>query len=179
MSAGVEFTSGRGASRPVAGFWMAGGSLLRRDGHSSGTLHCCAPRATNPDDKAWTGSEASARAGACLPIRFCFRWGWPCRPRCLSRGALLPHLFTPPAESRSPKAVRSLWCFPWGRPRRTLSGTVFPWSPDFPLLASESGRPADLWRGGDARWRGPRWRKRAAGDRTEKWNALLEKSDVK
>ena len=29
-------------------------------------------------------------------------------------------------------AVRSLWRFPWGRPRRTLSGTVSPWSPDFP-----------------------------------------------
>jgi hypothetical protein len=25
-----------------------------------------------------------------------------------------------------------LWHFPWGRPRRALPGTVFPWSPDFP-----------------------------------------------
>jgi hypothetical protein len=25
-----------------------------------------------------------------------------------------------------------LWHFPWGCPRRTLSGTVFSWSPDFP-----------------------------------------------
>lgn len=40
----------------------------------------------------------------------------------------------PRQESRSSQreAVRSLWRFPWGRPRRTLSGTVFPWSPDFP-----------------------------------------------
>jgi len=30
------------------------------------------------------------------------------------------------------RAVCSLWRFPWGRPRRTLSGTVSPWSPDFP-----------------------------------------------
>ncbi len=29
-------------------------------------------------------------------------------------------------------AVCFLWHFPWGRPRRTLSGAVFPWSPDFP-----------------------------------------------
>ena len=29
-------------------------------------------------------------------------------------------------------AVRSLWHFPWGRPRRPLAGAVFPWSPDFP-----------------------------------------------
>jgi hypothetical protein len=29
-------------------------------------------------------------------------------------------------------AVYFLWHFPWGRPRRPLAGTVFPWSPDFP-----------------------------------------------
>lgn len=29
-------------------------------------------------------------------------------------------------------AVRFLLHFPWGRPRRALPGTVFPWSPDFP-----------------------------------------------
>ena len=28
-----------------------------------------------------------------------------------------------------------LWHFPWGCPRRTLSGTVIPWSPDFPHLS--------------------------------------------
>ncbi len=32
-------------------------------------------------------------------------------------------------------AVCFLWHFPWGRPRRALPGTVFSWSPDFPLLA--------------------------------------------
>ena len=31
-----------------------------------------------------------------------------------------------------PKAVCFLWHFPWGRPRRPLAATVFPWSPDFP-----------------------------------------------
>jgi hypothetical protein len=45
------------------------------------------------------------------------------------------------------RAVRSLWHFPWGHPRRTLSGTVFPWSPDFPPLrpfgTSNSGHPAN------------------------------------
>jgi len=34
------------------------------------------------------------------------------------------------------EAVCFLWHFPWGRPRRTLSGTVFPWSPDFPHLTA-------------------------------------------
>jgi len=40
---------------------------------------------------------------------------------------------SPLPASRGPRqAVCFLWHFPWGRPRRTLSGTVFPWSPDFP-----------------------------------------------
>src|SRR5579871_5005594 len=44
------------------------------------------------------------------------------------------------------RAVCFLWRFPWGRPRRTLSGAVSVWSPDFPPLLSSGGRPAD-WRG--------------------------------
>ena len=31
------------------------------------------------------------------------------------------------------RAVCFLWHCPWGHPRRALPGTVFPWSPDFPL----------------------------------------------
>jgi hypothetical protein len=42
-----------------------------------------------------------------------------------------------------------LWHFPWGRPRRALPGTVFPWSPDFPPPAeAKSGHPA-VWLGKD------------------------------
>ena len=37
----------------------------------------------------------------------------------------------PPVPKRG-RAVCFLWHFPWGHPRRTLSGTVCPWSPDFP-----------------------------------------------
>ncbi len=49
---------------------------------------------------------------------------------------------------RHARAVCSLWHFPWGRPRRTLSGTIFPWSPDFPPRSyPRSGHPA-IWRGG-------------------------------
>ena len=52
---------------------------------------------------------------------------------------------------RRRRAVRSLWHFPWGRPRRTLSGTVFPWSPDFPpprpFETCGSGHPAN-WQAG-------------------------------
>ena len=32
------------------------------------------------------------------------------------------------------RAVYFLWHFPEGRPRRPLTGIVFPWSPDFPPL---------------------------------------------
>ena len=32
--------------------------------------------------------------GRAVPIRSCSRWGLPCRFRCRSRGALLPHPFT-------------------------------------------------------------------------------------
>ena len=47
-------------------------------------------------------------------------------PRCAITAPFHPY--------RCPKAaaVCSLLHFPWGRPRRALPGTVFPWSPDFP-----------------------------------------------
>lgn len=52
----------------------------------------------------------------------------------------------PRAEARS--AVCFLWHFPWGRPRRPLAGTVFPWSPDFPRRrglhrSAAAARPSD------------------------------------
>ena len=58
-------------------------------------------------------------------------------------------------------AVRSLWHCLWGYPRRTLSGAVFPWSPDFPL-PQRSGRPTG-WRRG-ARPPGPEGQARAGGN---------------
>ena len=72
---------------------MAGGSLPRRDGHSSGAR--IAARLEQPTRT--TGHRnlpLSACAESIVPIRFCSRWGLPCRPRCRVRGALLPHLFT-------------------------------------------------------------------------------------
>ena len=85
------------------------------------------------------------------PIRFCSRRGLPCRRRCRRRGALLPHPFTlavAPALTAKPTAVCFLWRYPWGRPRRTLSGAASAWSPDFPPPRRKGGgRPAD-WRYG-------------------------------
>jgi len=65
-----------------------------------------------------------------VPIRSCSRWGLPSPLPCGRGGALLPHRFTL-ARPEGP-AVCSLLRFPWGHPRRTLSGTLPPWSPDFP-----------------------------------------------
>lgn len=80
--------------------------------------------------KAVRGS--SRRLTAAVPTWSCSRWGLPCRRCYQPRGALLPHPFT--LTRTAVRAVCSLWHFPWGRPRRTLSGTVIPWSPDFPPL---------------------------------------------
>jgi hypothetical protein len=53
---------------------------------------CRPSRATNPGDGPEEGRARSLARAA--PIRFCSRWGLPCRPRCRVRGALLPHPFT-------------------------------------------------------------------------------------
>ena len=70
-------------------------------------------------------------------------------PLPVPRWALTPP-FHPCRDPRT-AAVCFLWHFPWGRPRRALPGTVFPWSPDFPLQRPfdpcRSGRPASWhWR---------------------------------
>ncbi len=100
------------------------------------------PRATNPDGGRERPSRPPSLPGAApVPIRSCSRWGLPCRDRCRPRGALLPHPFT---LARGPlpaaQAVCFLWHCPWGRPRRALPGTVFPWSPDFPPPAPPKRR---------------------------------------
>ncbi len=66
------------------------------------------------------------------PIRSCSRWGLPCQHRYRHCGALLPPRFTLTLKPCGNRAVCFLWHYPWGRPRRLLAGTVFPWSPDFP-----------------------------------------------
>ena len=92
----------------------------------------------------WNGPETAPLA----PTWSCSRRGLPCRTRCRARGALLPHPFTLARRPCGPgRAVCSLWHFPWGRPRRVLPGSVFPWSPDFPppsASGGDGGHPA-VW----------------------------------
>ena len=88
------------------------------------------PQATNPGGEPEISPHPCFHTMPAAPIRSCSRWGLPC-PLCYQRGgALLPHRFT--LTLGGPKAVCFLWHCPWGRPRRPLAGTVFPWSPDFP-----------------------------------------------
>ena len=66
-----------------------------------------------PTRTAWIGHRSRGdplrlrRATRAVPIRFCSRWGLPCRLRCRQRGALLPHHFTLTAPSiPAPQAKR-------------------------------------------------------------------------
>src|SRR5204863_6491782 len=68
-----------------------------RDGHSSGTMfaHCLEqPTRTASLTSLPRRYRFRERSACAVPIRFCSRWGLPCRRRCRKRGALLPHLFT-------------------------------------------------------------------------------------
>jgi hypothetical protein len=106
------------------------------DDHSSGAR--VATDLARPTRTTGPGTDlcrTPKRRRTVAPTWSCSRWGLPCRRRCRRRGALLPHPFTLArrrGRSRPRRAVCSLWHFPWGRPRRALPGTVFPWSPDFP-----------------------------------------------
>ena len=76
--------------------------------------------------------------------------GGVCRAVRIAASAVRSYrTLSPLPRAGSPRAVCFLWHFPWGRPRRTLSGTVLPWSPDFPPRAKlgAAARPADggMW----------------------------------
>ena len=115
-----------------------------RDGHSSGTPVAWRleqpTRAADPDIDPEDCSSA--------PPLFGFAPGGVCRAAPVAGRAVRSYRTVSPLPlCRSKPAVSSLWHFPWGHPRRTLSGTVCPWSPDFPprrpFGACRDGRPAD------------------------------------
>jgi len=105
------------------------GSVLPkgRDGHSSGTF--LAERLTRPPRTA-AQKHANCRPYlVLLPVGLAMPSSLP-KPRCALTAPFHPY----PLPKRL-LAVCFLWRYPWGRPRRKLSGTVFPWSPDFPPAA--------------------------------------------
>ena len=101
---------------------------------------CRPPRATNPGNDPETDPRIPQPRNALrrpysvlLPVGLAMPLMLPCA-RCALTAPFHPCL----------AAVCFLWRFPWGCPRRKLSGTVSPWSPDFPPLRKRrpSGRLA-------------------------------------
>ena len=115
-----------------------------RGGHSSGTA--VAGRLKQPTRT--TGLETGLRRSrAPVSSLFGLAPGGVCRAVRVAASAVRSYrTLSPLPRTAGLRAVCSLWHCPWGRPRRTLSGTVFPWSPDFPPRTAGSGaaaRPAD------------------------------------
>ncbi len=101
--------------------------------HSSATR--VAARLTRPTRAArrecpWRRSRAAGRPySVLLPVGFTLP---PLSPGARCALAAPFHPCPRPMVSHARRAVCFLWHCPWGRPRRPLAGTVFPWSPDFP-----------------------------------------------
>ena len=122
---------GQAACKP--GSVPASGKPEAMDGHSSGTS--VTERLTRPTRT--TARKHRCRLPGVSPL-FGLAPGGVCRAASVAGRAVgsyppvspLPGWFA--ARKRAGPAVCFLWHFPWGRPRRTLSGTVSPWSPDFP-----------------------------------------------
>ena len=109
---------------------------------------CAAPLATNPGDS--SGNVTGGFEAAAPPL-FGLAPGGVCRAAFVTKDAVRSYRTLsplPPFARELREAVCFLWHCPWGRPRRTLSGTVSPWSPDFPLrryayAGRAAIRPAD------------------------------------
>ena len=122
-----------------------------RDGHSSAAP--VARRLKQPTRTARSGHRSRSRpalAGETAPSLFGLAPGGVCRAVCIAAAAVRSYRTVSPLPSFARglrRAVCSLWHFPWARARRTLSGTVCPWSPDFPPAPAfrhwPGGRPAD------------------------------------
>ena len=139
------------ASRPISRvLYGPNAEAPVRGGHSSWAN--VAVRLTQPtratDRKQPRGSPLAS------PL-FGFAPGGVCRAAPVARRAVgsYPTLSPLPRRhgaSHPSQAVCFLWHFPWGRPRRPLAGTVFPWSPDFPhpqpFGCRGCGRPASWHR---------------------------------
>ena len=133
--------------------------MAARDDHSSGTR--LAARLTRPTRT--TRRERLRGHGTKwgpVPCRrpplFGLAPGGVCPAAPVARGAVrscrtVSPLPAAPGRTWGARAVCFLWHFPWGRPRRQLAGTVFPWSPDFPLPAGRTRLAAAVQPSGRAR----------------------------
>ena len=92
----------------------------------------------DPDD-----CSPLVRKAIVVPSLFGLAPGGVCPAACVTAGAVRSYRTVSPLPVRAVllrasgegagPAVSSLWHFPWAHTRRMLSGTVCPWSPDFPL----------------------------------------------
>src|SRR3954451_2749429 len=119
----------------------------RGDGHSSGTP--VARRLLRPTRAARPETRLAVFEAAAPPL-FGLAPGGVCRAVLVAKNAVRSYRTLSPLPratvSGGTKAVCFLLHCPWGHPRRRVSGTVFPWSPDFPPCQPEasgqSGHPA-------------------------------------
>ena len=106
-----------------------------RDGHSSGTTFArCLEQPTRTASLTSPCGVIASRELTALPSLFGFAPGVVCHAVSVAGYAVRSYrTFSPLLPLPCGwGAVRSLWHFPWGHPRRMLSGTVCRWSPDFP-----------------------------------------------
>jgi len=91
------------------------------------------PDASSNQPGRWPGNRPAARWRQ--PSLFGLAPGGVYHAGPVTRPAVRSYRTLSPLPRRG-GAVCFLWHFPWSRLRRTLSGTVFPWSPDFPPRAA-------------------------------------------
>ena len=116
------------------------------DGHSSGTT--VARRLARPTRAAGGNARRPMVSHGAGPPLFGLAPGGVCRATTVTGRAVRSYRTLSPLPGIRRTEARAV-CFllhcPWGRPRRALPGTVFPWSPDFPprrAEARQSGHPA-------------------------------------
>ena len=117
----------------------------RRDGHSSGTgLARGLEQPTRTASLTSLPQALSPSRMTCVavPIRSCSRWGLPCRFRCRTRGALLPHLFTL-AASRRRKRFVLCGTFPGVAPAGSYPAPYVDGARTFLSLKGAAVRPTD------------------------------------
>lgn len=134
------FCGDKNTSRPVSRVLSGRARKRIRDGHSSGVA--IAGSLKQPTRMAGVETHLTPSCLApghpysvLLPVGFTLPATLP-PPRCALTAPFHPCCHVSSSwRRRTASAVCFLWHFPWGRPRRLLAATVFPWSPDFPPLA--------------------------------------------